>query len=473
MSEETNKYRGDYSGALLPAQASLADVRAVAADYRAMLLTIMEAIADRYEPHPEYRFIDTKLSAITGKDFSDQDPVRGRNAIYGWIQGRGLEAVAGHCRWLRSLGIGADLRCRLERMLPEVLENLRRIRMRNRGHLFFLMTADGQPFRLDKRGRPETFELPADFPYGFSDLFTAKGMYAAARYLHDPEMESEALEYCRAVDQAIWDGSFQSDQQTLDSKNPVVPRPGRHPHGPFMIQVGTAALLAEQGRPEAVAMGLRLIRHELAFYVNLDGRIPELREHDMWEAIGNDGLPYREDGAVLSDPGHALEFVGLTLKFAAAVRAQGLADGDQAAEIAAIEERMPGLLERNFTNGFCRKPGGITKAFDLISRKHLNTDLPWWNLPETMRSAAYCWRVTKDDADRQMCLNILADCHNAFTRFVRPGVHLMAVQTRAATGEAVDVIPASADADPGYHTGLSIIDMLEITGAPDSLRHSR
>ena len=37
----------------------------------------------------------------------------------------------------------------------------------------------------------------------------------------------------------------------------------------------------------------------------------------------------------------------------------------------------------------------------------------------------------------------------------------MAYQTIDRTGKPVDVIPATPDADPGYHTGLSLIDMLD------------
>jgi hypothetical protein len=36
----------------------------------------------------------------------------------------------------------------------------------------------------------------------------------------------------------------------------------------------------------------------------------------------------------------------------------------------------------------------------------------------------------------------------------------MAVQTLDKNGQPVDIIPATPDADPGYHTGLSIIDFL-------------
>ena len=38
----------------------------------------------------------------------------------------------------------------------------------------------------------------------------------------------------------------------------------------------------------------------------------------------------------------------------------------------------------------------------------------------------------------------------------------MAVKVRDARGEVVDVMPAYPDADPGYHTALSLVDAVEI-----------
>jgi hypothetical protein len=38
----------------------------------------------------------------------------------------------------------------------------------------------------------------------------------------------------------------------------------------------------------------------------------------------------------------------------------------------------------------------------------------------------------------------------------------MAYQTRNRDGQPVDVIPATADADPGYHTGLSLLDAIDV-----------
>ncbi len=452
-----------YHGVLLSENPTLDDLRAIVLDYEAMLITIMGAIADRYDRTPNYPFVDTKLDLITGEDFPAGDPVRGPNAIYGWIQGRGLEALAGHCRWMRRRQLGRELLPRLERMMRDVFAKLREIRAHNAGHLFFFMTPDGDPFVLGADGKPQQATFAADPPYGFSDIFSAKGMYAAARYLEDAEAAAEALDYCREVDSAIWQGAFVNDQQTLDPKNPVQVKAGYHFQGPYMIQIGAAALLAGYGNLDSVDLGLRLIRHELEHHVNLNGRIPGLMEYDFWEANDNRGLPYREGGKIISDPGHSLECVGLILKFTSTVKQHGLADGEQAEEIARIESLMPRLMEHNFANGYLSDTGGICKAFDLVSRKPVNSDVPWWNLPETMRTAIYCRQVAESDADRRMCLHILRDCHNAFTRhFVRPDLHLMAYQTRSESGEPVSVIPATADADPGYHTGLSVIDMLDM-----------
>ncbi len=452
-----------YRGILLPERPVPDDVRSVLSDYRAMLLAVMAVIADRYERTPDYPFIDTKLDLITGEDFGDNDPLKGRNAVYGWIQGRGLESLAGHCLWMRRHDLALELRCRLERIAADVLAKLGEIRARNAGRLSFFMSPQGNPFTLDEHGETRPLKLTKESSYGFSDLFAAKGMVAAARYLELQDAETEAMEYCRRVDDSIHRGRFITDQISLDPRNPTAPRPGRHPHGAFMIQIGAAALLAEHGIPESVEMGMRLIRHEFRTYVNLNGRAPGLREYDFWEAVDDDGRPFEENGKILSDPGHVLEFIGLTLKYTSAVRVNALAGPRQLKEIAGVEAHMSALLEHTFAGGFQPRAGGICKVFDLVSRTPANTDMPWWNLPETLRAAAYCYSIARSNVQRENALGIFCACHNAFTRhFVRPDLHLMAYQTRDESGRVAPVIPATADADPGYHTGLSIIDVLEI-----------
>ncbi len=448
-----------YLATAIPQDSSEADLKAVIPDYTAICVTVMQAIADRYDP--AYPFVNTKLDLITGLDFPDNDPVRGKQAVYGWIQGRALEALSGHARWLDGPD-HSGLVGRLDAITRNVLDQLRRMRERNGGHLSFFMRPDGVPFRLDADGNPIPLESDTQ-PYGFSDLFASKGMLAAARRLGDGEADREAREYIDEVEEAIWDNTFRTDQISLDSKNPVEPQSDYHAHGPFMIQIGSAALLVQSRHPTAIERGLAIIEHELSSYVCLDDRVRGLQEGDFFEGVDSEGQPYRDAADVLlSDPGHSLEFVGLATKFIHEAEESGDADTDQTERIAEVKTQLPVVLQRNFENGFIPDPGGISKAFDLVTRRHLNTDMPWWNLPETIRAAAYCLVSAEDKTEKALCRRIFRDCHNAFLSFVRPDLHLMAYQTLDASGTPISAIPATADADPGYHTGLSLIDTIAV-----------
>ncbi|MBR2910002.1 MAG: hypothetical protein IKC05_00200, partial [Lentisphaeria bacterium] len=72
---------------------------------------------------------------------------------------------------------------------------------------------------------------------------------------------------------------------------------------------------------------------------------------------------------------------------------------------------------------------------------------------------ALCYKFTADDR----CVGIMKKCLDAFFgKYVRYDIFQMAVQTRNCRGEAVAVIPATPDADPGYHTNMSLIDALKV-----------
>lgn len=456
-----------YKGTLISYAPTPKQLREAASDYEAIILTPMQFIVDRYNRKPDYQWIDTKLSLISGQDFPEDDLLRGPNTIYGWIQGRSLEALVGHARWLRDnneMEVKTRLIEQIDKIIREVFTQLKVVWEKNSGHLFFFMTPEGEPFLLDSEGQRQPWTLTSESPYNSSDVFGAKGMYAAAQYLQDGEAIVLAKDYCLKVIEAIWEGNFRSDQQALDPKNPVTPVPGRHLHGPFMISIGTAAMLAEHERDStSVEMGLRLIRYILQNHVNLDRRWPNLQGYDFVEFIDDHGRPYQDSGRIFSDPGHSMEFVGLTLKFTSICKQLQIASVEQQLEINKIEAVMFEILMQNFTNGFQPGPGGICKHFDLVTRTPINSDMPWWSLPETMRAALFCWQIANTPNQRQFCLSVLSKCHNAFIKnYIRPELNLMAYQTRSADGSVVDTIPATPDADPGYHTGLSLLDCLAI-----------
>jgi mannose/cellobiose epimerase-like protein (N-acyl-D-glucosamine 2-epimerase family) len=229
-----------------------------------------------------------------------------------------------------------------------------------------------------------------------------------------------------------------------------------------MLAIGACSLLAGlTNEEEWLETGARFIRHILDKHVNL-GQFAGLQLHDFVEFIDRSGAPWREDERVLSDPGHALEFVGFASKLLLLLRAKERRSAAENSLIDKCVELLPLIFVRNFHNGFNRSIGGMCKAFDLVSRRPINADMPWWNLPETIRAAAELLLFCPHSPRKAEILKSLADCSNGFfTRFVNRKVHLMAYQTVGPEGRPVEVIPATPDADPGYHPGLSIIDFLE------------
>jgi len=448
---------------------TLEAISAVRPDYEVMLVTILETILARYERKKDYPFVDTKLSTITGADFGPTaDPMRdfkGPGTIYAWIQGRGLEALVGHARWLGDCTILSEperrsIHARIERMVREVMTRMEEIRAKNRGHVFFSMTTDGQALAIDDDGRL----LPTSIPRGahnLSDLFYAKGLFAAANFLGLRDKQREAEDYFREVCHDIEMGRFYSDQQAFDPKNKVRPIPGQHRQGPWMLAIGGLALLAEQtGADEWFAKGAAFVRHVLTRHLNR-GQFTGLREYDFVEAVDAKGQPWVDGGRIICDPGHALEFIGLSTKLLLLMRARPTIPPDQVELLGTCRQVLPKLLLQTFRNGFNREAGGICKTFDLVARKPVNTDMPWWSLPETIRAAMLLATFVPEEAERTQLLEVVADCSNAFLgRFVNRRAHLMAYQTRNERGEPIDVIPGTPDADPGYHTGLSIIDFL-------------
>ncbi|HTL53001.1 MAG TPA: hypothetical protein VL860_10530, partial [Planctomycetota bacterium] len=195
---------------------------------------------------------------------------------------------------------------------------------------------------------------------------------------------------------------------------------------------------------------------------------PSLQRYDMFEGADAAARPWHEpDGAVLSDPGHSTEFVGLATKFLFELEKRPNKSPAQVELLAKARAELPGILLQNFRNGFNPQVGGICKLYDLVTRRPTNPDMPWWNLPETLRAAAGVLRFCPSlpPASREQVFSVIQNSSNGFFRsFVNEKVHLMAYQTVNAQGQPVDIIPATADADPGYHTGLSIIDYLRWLG---------
>ncbi len=437
--------------------------------YDRILLDVLDALLERYERDPDYPFIDTKLNIITGKDHypaSTDDFFKGKEVIYAWIQGRALESLAGHAVWLKSCslltpGDAAARIVRIEKILREVIDSMEDIRARNHDRMFFTFSRSGEPLETH---RGQLRALPR-IPDGsnFSDLFYSKGLLCAAAYLKMETKAGEAEHYFLRVVNDIRNRRFTTDQQSFDPKNPVTAVAGKHLQGPFMIALsGIAEAAAITGRKAWLQQGREFMEHIFKFHINL-GERSELLQYDFWEAVDSSGNPWDENGVILCDPGHALEFAGLSLKCLLQMRT--------VPEFAGFAEKCrsfyPALITHCFRQGFNPQAGGICKSYDLKAHRPVNTDMPWWSLPETIRAAAEMLEFAPESTPAM--LKIIEQCSAAFLgKFVNPAVHSMAYQTRGADGKPVDVIPATPDADPGYHTGLSIIAFLHILSRLES-----
>ncbi|MFI4911955.1 MAG: hypothetical protein ACIAQZ_09850 [Sedimentisphaeraceae bacterium JB056] len=432
-------------------------------DFHDIILGVMSQIADRYESDPCYSWIDTKFDLISGKSFTDK--LRGKDTVYSWIQGRGLEAIVGHIKFMNQIMPSVEnleLSERLNEIVEKLLDSLVYARQSNNGHLFFTLDVDG----IAKYISPETLKeekvnLAIDSPYNYSDLFCAKGMYAAAKYLGMDQLINQMIDYCKSVYKAVWDRSFRTDQQTMDNRNPVQYVEGRYSHGQYMISIGMIALLAENEADECyIDMGLRLIEYILDNHINLDNRWPLLDKYDFVEFVDEKGAPFLHDGVVLNDPGHSIEFVGLSLKFLDILRSKYYMDSETLARVSKIEAEMFGILRYNFYQGFNQASGGVCKLYDLTNKMPFNSDMPWWVLPETMRAATYCMDICSE-FEREQCEKILQLCSESFKGGYVLSGNGFQYQTLSKYGEPKMSIPATPDLDPGYHTGLSFVDMLK------------
>ena len=414
----------------------------------------MDEIIRRYEADKNYHFIDTKLDLMTGLDFSSGDAwYKQKNIIFCWIQGRAMEALARHIRYFEEQKDKTRVR-KLRQILAEVTANMEKCRRKNHGRLFFMMDTDGNFLKMDPQGKPQILNgLPAGSNY--SDLFYSKGLLAAGAILGEEKYFTRGKAYLKRVIRDILAERFATDQQMFDPANPVLFTPGKLLQGPKMIALsGTALGMAcDQDYPCWERRGKALLKRLFERYFSFEDK-ENFRKYDFWEAVDTAFRPYLDNGKVICDPGHGLEFVGLSLKNLLSFRLPaGKKEADRCRKFYAD------LFIHLFDIGFASAPGGIIKSFDLTSRTPVNTDMPWWSLPETIRAAVLCYKFTSDTR----CIDIARKCLDAFfSKYVRYDIHQMAVQTRNSRGEAVSVIPATPDADPGYHTNMSLIDALPI-----------
>ena len=368
---------------------------------------------------PDSPFIDTKLNSITLEDYTDEDGLRGPSYLYGWIQGRGLEALATHAAYFEptepALAGRLDDRAKT---LYAALDTL----VHRHGCAAFCYDASLRPVCC--AGEEEA--LPQHRAPGlrtYSDVFVAKGLIAAAaRYA--PANLPRHMDLLDDIVAAIEDRRFViSEAGHIDDKA-LSAQPDDY--GPRMIVLGAAALLSRLGLQERGGFARRFIDSVLARHFH-----------------GDSGLLANAPGGRLCNIGHGIEFAGFVLE---ALRG-AISD--------ALAARMCGIIAAAFQAGFTGP--GLCLSVDMRSLSPVVRWSPWWSLPETIRAAALGYERT-GSADMQ---RIWSEAHEAFFADFWRAEPPIAYQTLTAQGP-VDQVPATPDLDPGYHTGLSLLAAIEV-----------
>lgn len=368
-------------------------------------------------------FLNTKMNSITLQDFPDGDGWLEQGILYGWIQGRGLEALLSHAAFFEQHDPAfAEELFGAANTLYRALASLHA----RHGAAYFAYDRDLQPVRKSADGGMEAQTRDKGI-FTYADAFVLKGLIAGSLRF-DPGATNGYLDAVATLVDAIENGRFVIDEQcplTLETAA------GQEPEfGPRMIVLGAASLLRRLGLPQATwSFGDRFIAHVLA------------RHRDPASGLLRDA-----EGGDRCNVGHAIEFAGFAFEYLPA-------DAD-----AALVDGIAQLLAASFNAGF-QEPG-LCLHVSAATGDLISPYFPWWPMPETIRAVALAHDRTNDPA----LMAIWHKAHAAFFDNYWRGTPALAYQTRTAQGP-VDYVPATPDLDPGYHTGLSLLGAIETVEA--------
>ncbi|NOZ33059.1 MAG: hypothetical protein GXP01_08310 [Alphaproteobacteria bacterium] len=364
-------------------------------------------------------FINTKLNPITLHDYGKTDWLRGVDHVYGWIQGRGLEALVTHARAFDASD--PELATRLRQAAKQLYTELGALQGAD-GHVYFCYDSEMSPIRRTKDWQALAQSRPGKI-YTFSDAFAAKGLAVAASEFAPADLPGH-LAYLGRVISAIEEGRFQIDEHADLSEQNIAAQ--ANDFGPRMILLGAAGMISRFGLDADLGFADRFIAHILENHLDRDTCL-------VRNVPGEDGC----------NVGHGIEFVGFALDHAA--RASSNAPVDL----------LDRILFASTAAGF--DGPGIALSVSLKTGKPDSPYFPWWPLPETIRTAALCYERTTDP----VALKIWQRAHDCFFAHYWRGSPPIAYQARTAEGP-LDYVPATPDLDPGYHTGLSFLAAAEV-----------
>jgi mannose/cellobiose epimerase-like protein (N-acyl-D-glucosamine 2-epimerase family) len=401
----------------------------------------LEFYYERAVANSGWSYWDTKFNPNLGTDL---DPVSYKR-IYTWFLGRGLETAVVHLSRLNEFTFISERRRHLIAIYLKMLIDsqsaaIHEIRRRNSGRCPHIV--DLHFNAIDEEGSYDEFDSTF---VGCSDYFCCKGLIAASTVTGNPE----ELENLKKIIKAMYEHRFLLDQLPYNSE--------WKSQAPLMLYMGAVPYLMADGnkseRGHWVEQTIKGFEHIFDNYFS--GNPIRFSE--------NLNIKTGETSAAF-DPGHGIELAGLGLAAVQAIRSSDYTLFEsQNKRLLRVEKILPEIFKWAFRIGFNEKWGGIHKTCDGITGEPLNSDMPWWNLPETLRAAALCLKSAKSEQEKELYRKIMRTASNAyFQNYINTHNGLFPFQTRSGTnGKVIPVAPAVPEGDPLYHSNLALLEMVD------------
>ena len=463
---------------------------------RRIVLPTIQTTVKRYNLYKtELGWIDMKFNPIDG---SERDPVNDfyrKDRIYSWIQGRGLESLTAHIQWFdRIAGYFPEEKSRILAAAESLYRKIISVCFSDeRPEAFFVMTPEG---RVRPRGdavpASEAVDEPspltridkeaADRATTLSHLFILRGLVAFASYRgYDKDLERIIPALRLSVDASIA-GNCRNDQEKFAGSGGAAHSEERRGYEGQMIALGACDLLyMHTGESQDLERGASAIRTVMDNYLREfpgTGKV-------LVDALSPGGEPFRVKGEITANPGHAIEFAGLAFRFlrhanakkqrlSAALpsrnpHARPILVPDSLDDLTGCIDDLRRLAIRSFRDhrtGF----GGIARSVSAESGRILDGNCPWWSTFEAARTFAELYGSSVLEDEKLYCLKQIQSCLDCIQdAYIAPSTIGIPVQTLSSEGLVEPVIPATPDIDPGYHTGIPLLDVYEILGKECSL----
>ncbi|MEM3658576.1 MAG: hypothetical protein QXQ66_09230 [Candidatus Hadarchaeum sp.] len=397
----------------------------------------------RRKKRPDFPYPDTKFNPNTGVDL----PSAAYRYLVGWFLGRGAEAFAKHLEVLSELIEEPMLYREVSEMCHTFVEScsdaIIKTLERNAGRIPFFV--DKESFAaVDCNGNPVDVDPTVSEP---ADLFAAKGLLASG----DSRKIAIGKQLVRAFIKAGYDGRYLSEGSVE----------GRRKESASWVMLALSCVpwllrqsTSKEEYVEIANLTAALLKHVLTYHYDPETGV-------FFEFLDRDSgcrLP-----VVL--PGHVSEVVGFALQAIEAVEHYVVEIPVHVKkEFDFAKSLFPRLFKKAFDLGYNIKYGGMFQAVDGITREVINTQMPWWNLPETFRAAMRMNFVLNDKNEKERVLKIaLRVSNDYFINYLNPRLMFFPFRTRdGSNGRVVDIMPVVPEADPLYHTNLAFLDIKEL-----------